>query len=109
MRVDDNLDADEEEEMENRDNSSISNGDRCCFFRGGGCSTRRKSQDDTCLILYVLLSSLLVAPAIFSAGQNSRCVKSVAKLVPRVVKDGDNFGQSYSSGALRLSTEIVID
>lgn len=75
----------------------------------GFYSTSRKSQVDTCLIPYVRPVSLLVAPAIFSAGQNSGCVKSVAKLVPQVVKDGDNFGQSYSSGTLRLSTEIVID
>lgn len=74
----------------------------------GFYSTSRKTQDDTCLIQYVLLLSLLVSLAIFSAGQNSWCVKSVAKLVLRVVKDGDNFGQSYS-GALRISTEIVID
>ncbi len=72
-------------------------------------STGRKSQDDTCLILYVRASSLLVVPAIFSAGQISWCVKNVAKLVPLVLKDGDNFGQSCSQGALRLSTEIVID
>lgn len=37
----------------------------------GFYSTSRKSQDDTCLILYVRFLSLLVAPAIFSAGQNS--------------------------------------
>lgn len=48
----------------------------------GFYSTSRKSQDDTCLILYVLPLSLLVARALFSAGQNSWCVKSVAKLVP---------------------------
>lgn len=75
----------------------------------GFYSSSRKSQDDTCLILYVRPLSLLVAPAIFSAGQNSWCVKSVAKLVPQVVKDGENFGQSYSSGTPRLSSEIVID
>lgn len=91
--------------MDNGDNSSVNDGDRFFVF----FFTRRKSQDDTCLILYVLPLSLLVAPAIFSAGQNSWCVKSVAKLVPRLVKDGDNFGQSYSSGALRLPTEMVID
>lgn len=75
----------------------------------GFYSSTRKSQDDTCPILYVLPLSLLVAPAILSAGQNSRCVKSVTKLVPRVVKDEENFGQSYSSGAPKLSNEIVID
>lgn len=48
----------------------------------GFYSTCRKSQDDICLILCVLPLSLLVASAIFSAGQNSWCVKSVAKLVP---------------------------
>lgn len=66
-------------------------------------------KDDTCRRPYVYLLSLLVVPAILSAGQNSQCVKSVAKLVPRVVKDGENLGRSHSSGALRLSAEIVID
>lgn len=88
-------DGDEEEERK----LSGSNGD---IMVSVIYCTSSKSQDDTCLIPL----SLLVVPAILSAGQNSWCV---AKLVPQVGKDGEDFGHSYSSGALRLSTEIVSD
>lgn len=85
------------------------NSDNSCDGDSFFFSTSRKNQDDTCPILYVLPLSLLVASAIFSAGQNSWCVKSVAKLVPRVVKDGENFGRTCSSGAPKLFSEVVID
>lgn len=88
-------DADEDEERK----LSRSNGD---IMVPVIYSTGSRSQDDTCLITL----SLLVVPAILSARRNSWCV---AKLVPQVGKDGEDFGQSHSSGALRLSTEIVSD
>lgn len=77
-----NLDPDEGEEEEIVKIAVMVTGFYC---------TTRKSRDDTCPKVCVLPVSLLVPPAIFSAGQNSRCVKSVAKLVPQRVKDEEDF------------------
>lgn len=58
-----------------------------------------------CVHSHVLVS----CASLFVSRAKSWCVKRVAKLVPQVVKDGENFGQLYSSSALSHSAEIVID